>query len=83
MRIDKIHPNTLAALLRDPSATAHGLLALRKALPEANVSAIVSANPNVIRLAISGELRQVCHETDPGGLRLRHIGGRLQPGAEG
>lgn len=58
-RIANMHPSALAALLRDPASTADALVAMRKALPKSNISAIVSANPAVLELAANGVLEKV------------------------
>lgn len=58
-RIANVHPSSLVTLLRDPAATADALVAMRKALPKANINTVVSANPAVLQLAMKGSLTKV------------------------
>ena len=47
-RVRVMHPRKLAVLLRDPEAVAEGLIAMRTALPGADVSAIVCSHPELL-----------------------------------
>lgn len=47
-RLHSLHPSLVAGLASDMQATSSRLLALRELLPAANVSAMVSARPQLL-----------------------------------
>ena len=58
-RIVTMHPENLAALLKDPKAAATALLQLRRALPRVNVSALAAKMPSLLNSEVLASLPEV------------------------
>ena len=54
-----MHPDNLVALVRDPDAIARGLIALRRLLPGADVSAMACTAPQLLLGTTTDQLEKV------------------------